>query len=199
MRVNYNFVIQQYFPLGLKPDSISSIPAEAMQGLKPRAIKALPPASFIALTPQQISKMSFDAAATVQPSQLNSLSPSQADILRKVIQIENEEFDVAVIPEIASDATLQEQEARSLSEQDGINGTETQGRSKGDTESTTKTPGSTTAVPETTTSTPAPPTGPTEHPESEVAPKSIGTSITLSSSCFTIIIGSIALISFSFA
>jgi len=147
-----------------------------MQGLKPRAVKALPASSFMALTPQQISKMSYDAALSVHPFQTNSLSPAQAEALRRVIEVSNDEFDVTGL----SDPSLQE-ETRSVPELESQgkgkadDSTLPAGRSRGDSgptviatdSTTTETPPSTES---TTTEAPTTTTASTEAPVTTTTP-----------------------------
>lgn len=77
---------------GLKPDAISTIPADAMQGLTPLAVKSLPAASILALTSDQLAKLSYSAAVAFTPAQAHNFSPSQSDALKSVLEIKPDLF-----------------------------------------------------------------------------------------------------------
>ncbi|ODN05332.1 Stereocilin [Orchesella cincta] len=82
---------------GLKPDAITTIPADAMQGLTPLAIKNLPPTGLLSFTTEQLSKMSFSAAMALTPSQLNNLTPAELEAVRAVLQVQPALFNVPVV------------------------------------------------------------------------------------------------------
>ncbi len=83
----------------MKTDAISTIPAEAMQGLTPMAVKSLPITSMSAFRTDQLSKISYSAAVAFTPSQTNSFSPAQAEIIKAVLHVKSELFNIASIVE----------------------------------------------------------------------------------------------------
>lgn len=87
----------------MKSDAISTVPAEAMQGLTPMAIKSLPTTSISAFREDQLSKISYSAAVAFSPSQTNMFSPAQAEVIKAVLHVKPELFNIA--PEVEPPAT----------------------------------------------------------------------------------------------